>query len=186
MDDSRQTDTTGHMRWTIFPDIGRSPLYARLGDHGILAVLQAPQFVKVEARLDDDDEIAAVSLEAALVEGRYRVMRVEVRGRETGVTSETLRRVPVAAILTKAVAHQVHKVGWLNEAGEDEDWVWQNPLDNPDTALDIVYLTARACAAPPTLAVADFFEISRSAAAQRVARRRKAGFLPATTPGKVS
>lgn len=46
------------------------------------------------------------------------------------------------------------------------------------------YAQAAEAGRPPVAAVADLLGVSRHAAAQRVMRARKAGFLPSTEPGR--
>ena len=60
---------------------------------------------------------------------------------------------------------------------DDLDPVWKTA---------VIYTAAHAIYDKPTKAVADYFRISRDAAAHRVKRARKAGYLPPTTPGKAS
>jgi len=62
------------------------------------------------------------------------------------------------------------------------DGTWVTGIGAEDE-LPVVYVVAQATGDNPTQAVARHFKISSSVAAQRVARARKAGRLPAATRG---
>lgn len=182
-----QTDTGVAAGWRVTPLVHRTTPYSQLGEHGPAGLLQAPQILTLQAEPSDEHhEVRRVVIEARLVNGRYRIGRFEVTGRAEGVSPEAIRRVPVGALLREAAANTVHIVGWLNEDGEEQDWVWTDPMSDPDTALDIVFYIARAIGEPTNRAIAEHFGISPTAAAGRVRRRRAAGRLPETTRGMVS
>ena len=162
--------------------------YSPLGEHGAAAFIKAPQSITVIATPQGHPEIHEVTIEATLVDGRYRIGRFEVRALHGGVSAEAIRRIPTASLFREAVANSSQIVMGPEDRAlyGEEPVAWWNPLTDAHVGVDVVYMLARAVGQPPTQAVAEHFGISQQTAAGRVRRRRALGMLPPTTPGKVT
>lgn len=117
-----------------------------------------------ECRVRMDDPNLVVTVMAEMQGDRYCPVRVTVDGT---ATNETLRRVPVAEIMSLGDA--VRHSGAISDGLE---------------GVSTIYRMALLAGRPPTAAIAREFGITRRAATDRIRRARLAGFLPPTTPGK--
>jgi hypothetical protein len=124
--------------------------------------------------------VRALSAEAVLIDDMNPNIDlaplVDEHGRRPlGVTIDVLSRVRLPEIIRQALR------GHVVLGRDDEGGSHWTPPDSDDPV--VIYLTARACGEHPTKAVAAQLGISHAAAAQRIARARKAGLIPPTKRG---
>ncbi len=130
-----------------------------------------------ELRADFLGEAAPVLMTVELVDGRYRVTQICVGEESAGhnVTSDLLRRIPVARILQDAVALLLHHNG--SEISGLRDAAKSGPTDEVLKLVAGVYQAAQAASSPPVQFVAEMFDINRRRAADWTRRARLADYL---------
>lgn len=103
--------------------------------------------------------------------------------------ADVWRSVPVAQIASELRAAYVDVLedsGALDAADARLRARWQGPSEDRAATLEdvaAIYLDALDAGKPPRMAVADKLHLSKSAAAQRIARAREAGLLAPTRKG---
>lgn len=143
-----------------------------------------PEDVTVTVDVTGESPLATVVYELVLREGAYRVRHFHADGPKGGwLDLEAVRQVPYRRMLRLALASAAAMVQH-DGARFTAEW----PLTNADPLWDVAltYVIALACSEPPVAAVAEDFKISRPAAAQRIARARRKGYLRPTTQGKAT
>jgi hypothetical protein len=138
--------------------------------------VSAFQSFDVQAFLSDHDDMD-IRLKINLVDGTYRVTRLEVNslaGEE--VTGDFIRKIPVRSILRSAVGWELKTLNVSSLILSE----FTGAVDAEETRLRKVaatYRVARLIGDPPTGAVMEAEEVSRSTATRLVAAARDAGFL---------
>jgi hypothetical protein len=155
-----------------------------LGD-GVLV----PERVTVTATPDmEGDPPHEVVAEVVAHDGRLVCEEVTLRRVDGGppVTTESLRRVPLAGIVGAGLR------GSVLESGEDgvrpfsipSDVAAHGPTDQALRAAATVYRFSHALGEPPTKAVAASLGLTHSTAARWVAKARERGYLGPTSQGR--
>jgi hypothetical protein len=164
--------------------------YKPLADSGPAGNLEAPAEITSEITAEYPDSkrgkprLAKATLKLKLIDGIYRLIELNAVGPDDAwLDIEEVRSMRYNDQIQAAVAGAVRLV-----TKDGDTFTSEHPLDNPDPhwAIALDYASARAVGRAPLVAVAEHFEISRDAAAQRVKRAREKGFLPKTDRGKVS
>jgi hypothetical protein len=156
-----------------------------------------------EVRVDDDQFPCVVELEVAVVDGRPQCRELRVSAREGGppVTSEEIRRLPIAGFLRHTAQYAAYRhellpngsVKFTPIADQDIDAVYgQLRRRGPRRGRDHerlkevagIYQAALARRDPPTQTVANVMSVAQSTAAKLVRAARNEGLLPPTTRGR--
>jgi hypothetical protein len=159
----------------------RTDAYRPLGESGPAGQLEGRERVTVvlEGKL-----FGTIEIEHLLIDRIYRAVKLTAVGPSSPgyIDFESLRRTNLRTWTRRALAGNVRAVTPHGTYTADSS------LSNPDPlwAVALTYVTARATGDNPTAAVAEDFGLTHSAAAQRVKRARDKGYLPPTTPGKVT
>lgn len=162
-----------------------------------------PRSALIEVRQEPALSPYSLDLAIRLDEGRYLVAELKAYGKSSAldysdvarrdingdeddfdptpfilppITARGMAAIQYGAIMREALRREV-SVRRLNSRGDTVTGIGR------EDEVPAIYCLARAAGDNPTQAVADELKIGRSAAAQRVARARRAGLLPATTRG---
>jgi hypothetical protein len=142
-----------------------------------------------------------VEIKVVVIDGRLSAGTVQVSWRDSiagarAVTSDALRDVPVARLVSHAGAALHHVRGHLDSGGlrvgpawpDDEEGAYVAEHGLTDETLRIVariYRVAYLVANPPTKSVESTLNVPRSTAGRWIAAARERGFLgPAQGPGR--
>lgn len=169
-----------HYRTTVRTPI--VPDYRPLDESGAGATLEAPAELTAAVHIDGDAGLGLVELDMRLVDGRYRITRLTATPPADGFLDiEAVRALNYSTYITDALAGTV-----VARTRQGDTYTAERPMTNPDPLWPVAlhYALTRALGGNPTAAVAERFDISYEAAAQRVKRARDKGFLAVTTRGK--
>lgn len=140
---------------------------------------------------DDDDLPYTVDLEVVVRAGRLVCETLTLHAIDDGppVTTDALRRVPVAGIVRAGLVGHVLERDPDNPQSytpfsPDADIAKHGPTDEALRAAATIYRLAYALGDSPTKAVATALELTHSTAARWVATARERGFLASTTQGR--
>lgn len=146
--------------------------------------LRAPARSEVRVDISGIPGLAFAKFDVELIDRRFQVVKLEAKpANGCGLSTYELQQLDMGMILLKGLESEVK---WVTKEGGN--FFSENPIDSPDSAVGVAltYSVAYAIGGHPVLAVAKDLDISPGAAAQRVRRARKRGYLPPTTPGKAS
>jgi len=134
-----------------------------------------------QIRVEDEPDLCPypiVALTVELREGRYDVTELQVNADHgPPIAVRGLQTIRIPEIVRRGLRDEV-TIRRTTEYGATTTGV------SRDDEVPLVYLLARAVGDDPTKAVQEEFKMTtRQAAAQRVARARKAGRIPPTTRG---
>jgi hypothetical protein len=162
---------------TVFPGEHRHPIWR--DEHGQEVLGPATASITVENE-PDLCPYPALRVSVRLRDGRYDVDELEIRSYDgPPITVRGLQTIRFGAILR----HRDGLIGEVTIRRTTADGRTVTGVGRDDE-IPLVYVFARAVGENPTQAVQEAFELpSRQAAAQRVARLRKAGRIPPTTKG---
>ena len=170
--------------WTVRAKVVPGTPYSPLVTTAV-GQIRTPSRLTVIVDAHGRPDIERITFEVALVGRRYHVQRLEaVALPGGGIELSDLGRLPLSRFFEHAIASKFELVTPDGETYSAEQPV-PEPID-PLHQVAITYSAAVAVGRPPTQAVAEDLGITANAAAQRVRRAREAGYLPPTTPGKVS
>jgi hypothetical protein len=115
--------------------------------------------------------------------GRYEPEEVVVRRHSLPVTGETLRMLPIAAMLRDAVAaYMAERPEMFLPQGDLRELAAAGPTDDTLRAVARVYRAAALLGDPPARRVVEAFGIPRGTASGWVMRARDRGLLTARDP----
>jgi hypothetical protein len=156
---------------------------------GCPVMLQVPHELVLEALVDLRDGEAVALLVAVRLDApaaRYRVTDLVLRPAAADGLLETdvLKLVPMSTVLAEGLIRVPHHVQLVGRPGQEPgEPVVIDDLE-PNEYLAVLWLLAQLAGAEPNVFIADDLGISAQAAAQRVARARRAGLIPpASRPG---
>jgi hypothetical protein len=172
-------------------DIPKAALYKPLASSGPRGTLEAPERFDIVIDVEGYGAggpgrrgLRRMTIGMELQGGRYVPITLSAVGPEGGwLDIEDIRDYAYGPQLRQALAGAVRLV-----ADSGETFSTSRPMTDPDPLWQValVYSVALAQGEHPTKAVAHDLGLTAAAAAQRVRRARAKGFLPPTTPGKVS
>ncbi|WP_433283349.1 hypothetical protein [Micromonospora sp. CA-244673] len=145
--------------------------------------LTIPEKIHAEWK-DIDGQYVDLTAEYDARVGRYIAREVSVRAiREHEVTGESLRNIPVASMVRRAVTREVVPLLTASQGPLDQAEVLQpGPAVSTLRHVARVYRLALLVGDAPTARVAESLEVPRSTAGRWVTRARDRGYLTVTDP----
>lgn len=131
-----------------------------------------------------DDATYHVEMTTELVNGRYRVRRMDVTTDDGDVSATLLRKIPVSVILARSAEH-----GILRWQASGDDSISYSPVsimdfDDEVQRAAVMYQLSFAVGARPAKAVSDVLGIPYATAKKRISQARERGLLGQTTSGR--
>lgn len=170
-------------------------LFGGFDEHSQRVDLGDGLFMWTDTRVKWHGGTHEVEIQVVPVEGRLSAGEVSVRRHQGGagpaVTSEALRRIPVADLVSRAgylvqadgvqleTPLGISRQAWPSK--EEGDYIARHGLDDTTSAIVArIYRVAYLIGKPPTKTVETVLDLPRSTAGRWVAEARRRGFLGAS------